>query len=76
MFIVVFSGLKDEMLKESENLPDPNVLATNIVEDFEAVLEQFHEIDAKLGNEVVRSEKSGPSHMLNYRLGPSNVLMY
>ncbi len=33
LFLIVFSGLKDEMLDESENLPDPNALATGIVED-------------------------------------------
>ena len=35
-----------------------------------AVLEQFREIAAKLGNEVVRSGKTGPSRMLNYNLVP------
>ncbi len=35
MFLIVFSGLKDEMLEESENLLDPDVLATDIVEDLE-----------------------------------------
>ena len=35
------------------------------------VLEQFREIAAKLGDEIVRSEKTGPTHMLNYRLSPS-----
>ncbi len=35
MFLIVFSGLKDEMLEESENLLDPDVLATDIVEDVE-----------------------------------------
>jgi hypothetical protein len=56
------------MLEESENLPDPDVLAIDIVEDLEAVHEQFREIAAKLGNEVIRSGKTGPSHMLNYML--------
>ena len=48
------------MLEESENLPDPDVLATDIVEDLEAAHEQFKQIAAKLGNEVVRSGKTGP----------------
>jgi len=31
-------------LEESDNLPDPDVLAQEIVEDLEAALEQFREI--------------------------------
>jgi hypothetical protein len=31
LFLIVFSGLKDEMLKESENLPEPDALAMDIV---------------------------------------------
>jgi hypothetical protein len=36
--------LMDESLKESDNLPDPDVLAQEIVEDLKAALEQFREI--------------------------------
>ena len=36
--------LRDESLEESDNLPDPDVLAQEIVEDLEAALEQFREI--------------------------------
>lgn len=36
--------LRDESLEESDSLPDPNVLAHEIVEDLEAALEQFREI--------------------------------
>ena len=36
--------LKDKSLEESENLPDPGILAIEIVEDLEAALEQFREI--------------------------------
>jgi type I restriction enzyme M protein len=43
--------LRDESLEESENLPDPDVLAQEIVEDLEAALEQFREIAADLGAE-------------------------
>jgi type I restriction enzyme M protein len=39
--------LCDEILEESDNLPDPDVLAQEIVEDLEA--EQFREIAADLG---------------------------
>ncbi|MCP3872681.1 MAG: SAM-dependent DNA methyltransferase [Desulfobacteraceae bacterium] len=36
--------LKDESLEESENLPDPDILAKEIVEDLETALKQFREI--------------------------------
>jgi predicted nucleotidyltransferase len=36
--------LRDESLGKSDNLPDLDVLAQEIVEDLEATLEQFREI--------------------------------
>ena len=36
--------LRDESLEESDNLPDPEVFAQEIVEDLKAALEQFREI--------------------------------
>jgi type I restriction enzyme M protein len=36
--------LKDESLESSENLPDPDVIAAEIVDDLEAALEQFRTI--------------------------------
>ena len=42
--------LKDESLEASDNLPDPDVIAQEIVEDLEAALEQFREIVADLGD--------------------------
>jgi hypothetical protein len=39
---------RDKSLEESDNLPDPNVLAQEIVEDFESVLEQFRGIAVDL----------------------------
>ena len=33
--------LKDESLEDSANLPDPDVIAQEIVEDLEAALQQF-----------------------------------
>ncbi len=36
--------LRDESLNETENLPPPEVIAQEIVEDLEAALEQFREI--------------------------------
>ncbi len=41
--------LKDESLEESDNLPDPGIIAQEIVEDLEAALEQFREIASDLG---------------------------
>ncbi|MFX0196089.1 MAG: N-6 DNA methylase [Candidatus Hodarchaeota archaeon] len=41
--------LKDESLEESENLPEPSILAQEIVDDLEAALEQFREIAEDLG---------------------------
>jgi type I restriction enzyme M protein len=40
--------LRDERLEESDNLPDPDVLAQEIIEDLEAALEQFREIASDL----------------------------
>ena len=37
--------LKDESLEDSANLPDPDVLAKDIVDNLEAALEQFKEIE-------------------------------
>jgi hypothetical protein len=36
--------LKDESLEDSANLPDPDVIAQEIVEDLQAALGQFAEI--------------------------------
>ncbi len=36
--------LRDESLEDTANLPDPDVLAVEIVEDLQAALEQFSEI--------------------------------
>jgi type I restriction enzyme M protein len=47
--------LRDESLEESDNLPDPDVLAQEIVEDLEAALEQFREIAADLGAKDTQS---------------------
>jgi type I restriction enzyme M protein len=38
------------------NLPDPDVLAQEIVEDLEAALEQFREIAGDLGGEGKESQ--------------------
>jgi type I restriction enzyme M protein len=41
--------LKDESLEDSANLPDPDVIATEIAEDLQAALDQFSQIAADLG---------------------------
>lgn len=43
--------LKDESLEDSENLPEPGILAQEIVEDLEAALEQFRLIAEDLGED-------------------------
>ena len=40
--------LKDESLEDSANLPAPDVIAQEIVEDLEAALSQFAQIAADL----------------------------
>jgi type I restriction enzyme M protein len=40
--------LHDESLEDTANLPDPDVLALEIVEDLQAALEQFSEIAEEL----------------------------
>jgi type I restriction enzyme M protein len=40
--------LKDDALEDSANLPAPDIIATEIVDDLEAALEQFREIENDL----------------------------
>jgi len=40
--------LKDESLEASDNLPDPDVIAQEIVDDLESALEQFRLIATDL----------------------------
>lgn len=49
--------LKDESLSDSDNLPAPEVMAAEIVEDLEAALEQSREILADVGPEVAEAER-------------------
>jgi type I restriction enzyme M protein len=42
--------LRDGSLEDTADLPDPDVLATEIVEDLQAALEQFREIAEELGD--------------------------
>jgi type I restriction enzyme M protein len=50
--------LRDESLEDSENLPAPEVLAAEIVENLEAALEQFASIYEELTPEVEEPERS------------------
>jgi type I restriction enzyme M protein len=45
--------LKDDSLADSDNLPAPDVIAAEIVEDLEAALEQFREIAGDLAPETL-----------------------
>ncbi len=42
--------LKDESLEDSANLPDPDVIAQDIMENLEAALEQFRSVKEGVGN--------------------------
>lgn len=44
--------LKDDSLEDLDNLPEPDVLAAEIVENLEAALEQFRSVSQELGGEV------------------------
>jgi len=46
--------LKDDSLADSDNLPSPDVIAQEIVEDLKTALEQFRLIAGDLGAEAVR----------------------
>ncbi|MBI5730712.1 MAG: SAM-dependent DNA methyltransferase [Ignavibacteriales bacterium] len=42
--------LRDESLADTDNLPDPDVLATDIIENVESALEMFKEMNNNLNN--------------------------
>jgi type I restriction enzyme M protein len=44
--------LKDDSLEDSANLPNPDIIAQEIVDDLEAALEQFRLIANDLGGEL------------------------
>ena len=44
--------LKDKSLEDSENLPEPDVLAQEITDDLQTALEQFSAIAAELKSEA------------------------
>jgi type I restriction enzyme M protein len=47
--------LKDDSLADSDNLPSPEVIAQEIVEDLQAALEQFRLIASDLGADVAEA---------------------
>jgi type I restriction enzyme M protein len=49
--------LRDESLSDSDNLPEPGVIAAEIVADLEAALEQFRLIAEDLGSGAVAEEQ-------------------
>ena len=44
--------LRDESLEDTDNLPDPDIIAAEIVEDLESALGQFRLIAEDLGSEA------------------------
>jgi type I restriction enzyme M protein len=48
--MLVLAVLKTAILEASDNLPYPDVIAQEIVEDLEAALEQFREIVGDFGS--------------------------
>ncbi|MHB1403825.1 MAG: type I restriction-modification system subunit M [Thiobacillus sp.] len=53
--------LRDESLEDSDNLPEPGVIAQEIVADLEAALVQFKEIAMDLGVEDITEELESAS---------------
>lgn len=48
--------LKDESLEDSENLPSPEILAQEIVENLQSALEQFSSIYEDLAEKEVSEQ--------------------
>jgi type I restriction enzyme M protein len=63
--------LRDESLEDSANLPDPDVLAAEIVEDLQAALEQFTQIaeDLPAANAVANASAAPEASTAPERLG-------
>src|SRR5207247_11398662 len=51
--------LRDESLEDAANLPDPDVIAAEIIEDLRAALEQFETIQAELNLDAVIADAAG-----------------
>jgi type I restriction enzyme M protein len=50
--------LRDDSLGDSSDLPDPAILAAEIVEDLQAALDQFAQIAADLGATESEAERN------------------
>ena len=50
--------LRDESMEDTANLPSPNLIADEIVEDLRAALEQLEEIATDLSAETAAAENS------------------
>ncbi|UBV43250.1 type I restriction-modification system subunit M [Deinococcus taeanensis] len=48
--------LKDDSLEEGSDLPAPGILAAEIVESLEAALDEFRQVAADLGEEIVAAD--------------------
>lgn len=53
--------LRDESLEDAANLPDPAILAAEIVEDLEAALAEFSEVAASLAARAQQALTKPPS---------------
>ena len=54
-FTIFIFWLKDESLDASDSLPDPEIIAQEIVEDLEAALERFRKIVGDLTDQRTAS---------------------
>jgi type I restriction enzyme M protein len=55
--------LKDDSLEDTENLPEPDVLASDIVENLGAALEQFRGIQEELEASAAEEEAKEEAEM-------------
>ncbi len=62
----MLSQVQDSALEDSENLPEPEVLAAEIVEDLEAALEAFREVAREL-------ETAGNGNAMNQTRGATGA---
>ncbi len=59
--------LRDENLEDTDNLPDPAILAAEIVEDLQAALDQFAQIAADLAKPLVAQKEAKTVESEEYR---------
>ena len=58
---VDITWIRDETLEDTDNLPDPAVLAAEIVEDLQAALDQFAQIAADLAKNGSEPVEESPT---------------